>query len=207
MKNGLLVLILLLQISCAMKMKKDTSAAIGTDVVPMSWETKASIRDLRKNKTNQVTIDIVAIKNHKLRMEASATLGYQVGSLVMNQNEFVAIIYPQKKIFKGPLNEKSLARTFNLPIPPSALYAIAYDEVIRGQNWKCQVGENKIVSLCENGIAKVEWLNRKHNTKLVKISSATVDMSWFFKAPERKELTPELFEAELPTGYQTQEIK
>lgn len=206
---SILVLVLpLLNISCAMKMKKDGSDSLGSDELkgtPMSWETKAAIRDIRKNKTNQVTIDLIAIKNQKLRMEASATLGYQVGSLVMSPNEFIAVIYPQKKILKGPLNERSLAKTFNIPIPPTALYSIAYDEPIRG--WKCHFDPNKVVSMCDGGVAKVEWLNRKEGAKLIKISSPTIEITWFFKAPEPKELTPELFVAELPNGYQVQEIK
>jgi hypothetical protein len=196
-----------LQMGCALKMKKDAPMSATTDAIPMSWETKASIKDIRKNKTNQVSIDVVAIKNQRLRMEASATMGYQVGSLVMTAGEFVAVIYPQKKIFKGPLNERSLTKTFNMPIPPMALYSIAYDEPIRGTNWKCMLDSNKIISLCENGVTKVEWLNRKEGAKLIKISSATVEINWFFKSPEPKELTPELFVAELPDGYQVQEIK
>lgn len=201
------VVFLMLQSGCALKGTKEAPEAMSQDQGPMSWETKASIRDLRKNKTNQVTIDLVAIKNQKLRMEASATLGYQVGSLVMTNSDFVAIIYPQKKIFKGALNEQSLGRTFNIPLPPSALYSIAYDEAIKGKNWKCQYDSNKWISQCENGVSKVEWLNRKENTKLVKITSATIEMNWFFKAPEKKELTAELFVAELPNGYQVQEIR
>lgn len=190
-------------------MKKDDVIDLGGEVAgtPFSWETKASVKDIRKNKMNQVTIDLVAIKNQKLRMEASATLGYQVGSIIMNQNDFVAVIYPQKKIFKGPLNERSLARTFNMPIPPTALYSIAYDEPIRGSQWKCQFDDNKTVSMCDNGTSKVEWLNRKEGAKLVKISSETVEVNWFFKAPQPKEITPELFVADLPKGYHVQELR
>lgn len=206
---SILILVLsLLNISCAMNMKKDGSDSLGNEELkgtPLSWETKAAIRDIRKNKTNQVTIDMIAIKNQKLRLEASATLGYQVGSLVMSPNEFIAVIYPQKKILKGPLNERSLAKTFNMPIPPTALYSIAFDEPIRG--WKCQLDANKVVSMCDSGVSKVEWLNRKEGSKLIKISSATVEITWFFKAPEPKEFTPELFVAELPNGYQVQEIR
>ncbi len=205
--SNLILVLSLINISCAMKMKKDGEGSLTGETVgtPFTWETKANIRDLRKNKTNQVTIDLVAVKNQRLRMEASATLGYQVGSLVMSPTEFIAVIYPQKKILKGPLNERSLAKAFNMPIPPSALYSLAYDEPIRG--WKCQFDANKVVSLCDGGASKVEWLNRKEGAKLVKISSATVEITWFFKAPEPKEMTPELFVAELPTGYQVQEIR
>ncbi|MBL7545089.1 MAG: hypothetical protein JNL11_14825 [Bdellovibrionaceae bacterium] len=197
-----------LQMGCSMKMKKDTAGSVGLEETvgtPFSWETKAAIKDIRKNKINQVTIDMIAIKNQKLRIEASATLGYQVGSLVMNQVDFIAVIYPQKKIIKGPLNDRSLSKTFNMPIPPTALYSIAYDEPIRG--WKCQFDSNKIVSLCDSGASKVEWLNRKDGAKLIKISSATVEINWFFKAPEPKALTDELFVAELPIGYQVQEVR
>lgn len=201
------ILFLAMQIGCAMKMKKDSQPAITEDTAVWSWETKAAVKDIRKNKTNQISIDVVSIKNQKLRMEASATLGYQVGTLVMGPNDFVAVIYPQKKIFKGPLNEKSLARTFNMPIPPAALYSIAYDEPIKGAQWKCQYDANKWISICDSGVSKVEWLNRKEGSKLIKITSATVEISWFFKAPERKEFTAGLFEAELPEGYQVQEVK
>lgn len=53
----------------------------------------------------------------------------------------------------------------------------------------------------------MEWLNRKEGAKLIKTSSPTIEITWFFKAPGPKELTPELFVAELPNGYQVQEIK
>ena len=91
MKYGIVAIILLIQASCAMKMKKETPTT-GEDLSPLIWETKASIHDIRKNKTNQISIDLIAIKNQKLRLEASATLGYQVGSLIMSQTEFIAII-------------------------------------------------------------------------------------------------------------------
>lgn len=201
------ILFLAMQVGCAMKMKKDSPPTPSEDTAVWAWETKASVKDLRKNKMNQITIDVVSIKNQKLRMEASATLGYQVGTLVMGPTDFVAVIYPQKKIFKGPLNEKSLVRTFNMPIPPAALYSIAYDEAIKGANWKCQYDPNRWISVCDGGTSKVEWLNRKEGSKLIKITSATVEINWFFKAPERKELTAELFEAEMPSGYEVQEVK
>lgn len=206
--SNLVLFLSLINIGCAMKMKKDGVGTVGSTegiATPFAWETKANIRDLRKNKTNQMTIDLVAVKNLRLRMEASATLGYQIGSLVMSPSEFIAVIYPQKKILKGPLNERSLAKTFNMPIPPSALYSLAYDEPIRG--WKCQYDVNKIVSLCDGGHSKVEWLNRKEGSKLVKISSPTIEITWFFKAPEPKEMTSELFVAQLPRGYHVQELR
>lgn len=46
-----------------------------------------------------------------------------------------------------------------MPIPPTALYSIAYDEPIRG--WKCQFDANKIVSMCEGGVFQSGMVEQK----------------------------------------------
>lgn len=169
------------------------------------WETKAQIRDLKRNKNNNVSIDFLAIKNYKLRLEIQAALGIQVGSLGMTQEQFVAILYTQKKVIQGKMNEQTLEKSFNLPIPPEALYAIAFDDTVKGPYWKCYFDLNKIVSLCENAmtLSKIEWKNRNQGAKLVKISSPEMEVDWFFKQPKPLEIKPETFNIEIPSGYKT----
>lgn len=169
------------------------------------WETKAQIRDLKRNKNNNVSIDFLAIKNYKLRLEIQAALGIQVGTLGMTQEQFVAILYTQKKVIQGKMNEQTLEKSFNLPIPPEALYAIAFDDTVKGPNWKCYFDSNKMISLCENAmtLSKIEWKNRNQGAKLVKISSPEMEVDWFFKQPKSLEIKPETFNIEIPSGYKT----
>lgn len=168
-----------------------------------AWETKAQIRDLKRNKNNNVSIDFLAVKNQKLRLEIQATLGIPVGTLGMNQDNFIAILYTQKKVIQGKMEEKTLMKSFNLPIPPESLYAIAFDDVIKHPQWKCYFDTNKVVSLCENANlqSKIEWKNRNASTKLVKITNPNMEVDWFFKAPQPLEIKPETFNIEVPNGY------
>lgn len=171
------------------------------------WESKANIRDLKKNKNNQVAIDFISIKNKRLRLEIQASIGIQVGSLVMNQDQFIALIYPQKKLIKGKLNEKTLMKSFNLPIPPQALYSIAFEDQVRFPQWKCSF-EGSLISICENASTqtKIEWKNRNSGTKLVKITNPNIEVDWFFKVPKVQEFREEIFALEIPPDYKTTEI-
>lgn len=167
------------------------------------WETKAQVRDLKRKKNNNISIDFLAIKNHRLRLEIQATMGIQVGTLGMSQDNFIAILYPQKKVLQGKTEEKTLMKSFNLPIPPEALYSIAFDEVVNSSEWKCYYDNSKVISLCENSntLSKIEWKNRSEGSKLVKISSLNMEVDWYFKAPKPLEIKPETFNIEIPTGY------
>lgn len=188
---------------------KPTKTVELTDKVDISklpkyvWETKAQIRDLKRNKNNNVSIDFLAVKNQKLRLEIQATLGIPVGTLGMNQDNFIAILYTQKKVIQGKTEEKTLMKSFNLPIPPESLYAIAFDDLIKHPQWKCYFDTNKVVSLCENASleSKIEWKNRSAGTKLVKITNPNMEVDWFFKAPQALEIKPETFNIEVPNGY------
>lgn len=167
------------------------------------WETKAQIRDLKRNKNNNVSIDFLAVKNQRLRLEIQATLGIPVGTLGMNQDNFIAILYTQKKVIQGKMEEKTLMKSFNLPIPPESLYAIAFDDVIKHSQWKCYYDSNKVVSLCENANlqSKIEWKNRSAGTKLVKITNPNMEVDWYFKAPQVLDVKADTFNINVPNGY------
>lgn len=191
---------------CQTSPKKTIDLADKVDIAnapKFIWETKAQIRDLKRKKNSNVNIDFLAVKNIKLRLEIQATLGIPVGTLGMSQEQFIAIIYPQKKVIQGKMEEKTLMKSFNLPIPPEALYAIAFDDVIKSPQWKCYFDSSKVVSLCENTItqSKIEWKSRSQGTKLVKIINANMEVDWFFKAPQPLEIKPETFNIEVPNGY------
>ncbi|MCB0369684.1 MAG: hypothetical protein KDD45_09640 [Bdellovibrionales bacterium] len=201
------IFIFMVLTACQTSQKKslDTLSAEQLSNVPKySWETKAQVRDLKKHKVNNLTIDFLAIKNYQLRLEIQATLGIPVGTLGMNNEKFIAILYTQKKVFQGRVNEKVLSKAFHLPIPPEALYSIAFDEPIIGQFWSCSKNKEQVVSNCENSKTsmRVLWLNRtKEGTKLVKIQGPTMEVDWFFKAPEELKPSAETFTINIPDGY------
>lgn len=169
------------------------------------WESVVQINDLKKNKSQRLTIDIMAVKNEKMRMEVSATLGYQVASILLNRDGFKAAIYPQKKFFQGPANEKVISQTLNVPVTPKALFAIVFDEPIVGSNWNCEKNQNGLPEMCVQTQMqiKVDWTRNNDGTKIIKISSPTIDLSWYFKNPDTQFIEkPEMFILNSPEGYQ-----
>lgn len=194
--------------ACALKLKEQKEVFEG---VPKAssvtvWETKANIRDIKRNKINKVTIDTIGVKGDRLRLEASVTMGYPIGSLVMDQERFVAAVFPQKKFFKGILNERALARTFNIPIPATALFSIAFNEPIKLPNWNCQLNGARLPISCEGPTAKIEWEYKSEGAKLIRVSSAEVEVAWAFKAPINKPYGSDMFTLDVPNGYQVLEI-
>lgn len=169
------------------------------------WETVAQINEIKRNKSHRVSIDILAVKNEKMRMEVTATLGYQVASVLINRDGFKAAIYPQKKFYQGSLGDRSFAEVLRVPVSPRALFSIAFDEMITGPGWSCEKDMDASPKKCfhSNAQIEVEWQKKTDGTKLVKIISPKVEMNWFFKNPNPTfEEKPELFSLNVPQGYQ-----
>src|SRR4051794_27615863 len=97
---NLLLLLPLLFLSCQTTPKK---GEMFTPTAPaVKWETKAQLKDFKQNKTDNLTIDIVAIKDSHTRIEVSATMGYPVASIVTSPKNLRMALYTQKKFYWGP---------------------------------------------------------------------------------------------------------
>jgi len=201
MKNGILLFIGMMALTAC----QSRQTAPTTHFQKAKWETIAQINDLKRNKNHRVSIDVLAIKNEKMRMEVTATLGYQVASVLINREGFKAAVYPQKKFYQGNLSDRAFSDALNMPVSPRALFAIAFDEPITGQGWSCEKDAESMPKKCvqANSQIQVEWTKKNDGTKLVKITSPRIEMSWFFKNPELNfEEKPELFNLNVPNGYQ-----
>lgn len=200
MKNGILfVLGIVALVGCQTRPVAPTGS-----FQKAKWETVAQINDLKRNKNHRVSIDVLAVKNEKMRMEVTATLGYQVASVLINREGFKAAVYPQKKFYQGSLSERSLSEVLHVPVSPRALFAIAFNEPITGPGWSCEK-EGSLPKKCvqANSQIQVEWSQKNDGTKLVKITSPKIEMSWFFKSPEPNFEDKEgLFSLNAPAGYQ-----
>lgn len=172
-----------------------------------SWSSKAQIRDLIKNKQQNVGIDLYAIKDQKMRMEVSATLGYQVASVVMDPEEISYVVYPQKRHYYGKNSENAFAKVLGISINPMNLSNIAFDQPIRGRGWTCSQGETGQLKSCENLESKTEvrYVSREEGRKKVHILSPNFEMIWVLEPPEALEAKPEIFTLKVPSGYK--EIK
>jgi hypothetical protein len=205
MKKLLLISILLLA-GCSSKPKKETAA--GTSAGPaasgIKWDTKAQVRDYRNNKTNNLSIDVISVKNTHLRMEVSATLGYPVASYVAGPQSLKMAIYTQKKFYFGPNSEEALTPLLGFPLDPNVFQSIVYDSPIR--NWHCEAADDGLVAACKHmtkyGEVVVAWQDRKEDSKRVVIHGPKFEMEWQFKGSTVvNPVKPKVFELEAPSGY------
>jgi hypothetical protein len=173
------------------------------------WETKALIKNLKENKTQSLNIDIYAVKNERARFEITAILGYQVASLVMSPTEITYAIYPQKSFFYGKNSERAFQRMIDLPLHPMNLTNIAFDEPVRGPGWKCTLGVDGYLSICENPQRQMKavWSDRKEGKKKVVITGPQFEMQWQFAAPQTEvQFKEDLFTLRQPPGFKAIQI-
>jgi hypothetical protein len=205
MKNRInLILTSALSLSLILLSGCATSPVTSGGYEKAQWATKAMIRDLKENKTQTLNIDILAIKNQKARFEISAMLGYQVGSLVMNQQDIAFIIYPKKVFYYGRNSERALSQLLDLPLHPMNLTYIAFDEPVRGQGWQCLKGLDGFLISCENPARKllIKWIERKEGTKKVVITAPQFEMQWYFENPQTEvQFKNEIFTLKQPEGF------
>lgn len=162
------------------------------------------IHDLKENKTQSLNIDILAVKNERVRMEVTAMMGFQVASLVMSPRDISFAIYPQKRFYYGRNSDRALLRLIDLPLHPMNLANIAFDEPVRGPGWKCDLDPTGWVASCENPSRQmsVKWMDRAEGAKKVVITGPQFEMQWLFKAPQTEvQFKPETFTLKQPEGF------
>ncbi|UYL10369.1 hypothetical protein B9G69_007220 [Bdellovibrio sp. SKB1291214] len=174
------------------------------------WDTKAMIRDMKENKTQTVSIDLMAVKNQRVRLDVTAMMGFNVASLVMSPKEIAYAIYPKKEFYYGKNSEKSIERIMGLSLHPMNLANIAFEEPVRGPGWICEQDNLKVLSKCENRqrSIRVEWKDRTpEGQKKVVITAPQLEMQWLFKPPQTEvQFKAETFTLKQPDGFKAIQI-
>lgn len=168
------------------------------------WETKAQIRDLAKDKSHNISMDIFAVKNEKMRIEATAFAGFQVASFLLTKEKVACAVYTQKKYFVGRPSDEALRPLINLQIHPAVINQIAFDQVITGKGWRCDQSQDGLPLQCrlENHGIEVRWTERKGSAKKVILRGPNFEMDWFFYSTKTEvQFKPALFELQPPPGF------
>ncbi len=175
------------------------------------WSSKAQVKDLERQSVQGVQIEILAVKNEKLRLEVSAIMGIPVATVVLNRNQLKAAIYTEKKFVQGVADENSLQKLLKVPLSAKWIYAIAFDES-PGKAWNCEVsileksGAPQSCTLAQYGY-KIEWSRKDNGSKFVHITTPKTEINWYFKEPQYNfEEKPESFLLPQPQGYKLQQL-
>jgi hypothetical protein len=168
------------------------------------WEAKAQIKNLQTGKADTISLDVMSVKNQALRLEVGATLGINVASFLMKNSDVSYAVHPQKKFYSGPVTERSLRPLLKADIDPRWLYAIFFDEALKG--WSCS-GDPVEVCQRQDG-TKVQWSERNGEKKRITISNGLYEMQILVKSFVTKVQDPErAFHLEAPESYKRYKLQ
>ncbi len=185
-KNLFLICLSFLIFSCQ-------TAPTGTvDVKSALWnlDTKAQITDKTNQTTNNVTIDIFLKKNEMIRMEVTAIMGYEVGSLLMTRSSLQYAVHPQKYFIQGPLAGRTLKPLFKQEIDPVILWSLIHNQSLKLRGFQCSAAAT-LIEVCKNNLVTVEIEQRGEigsdgqsidGQKKVTLENNNIKMVWIFKS-------------------------
>ncbi len=106
----------LLQVSCATKPVSSGISTANIDLQSaMQWESKAVITNKKTGKQQNLNLHLIGIRNEYVRVEATATMGYAVASIVSNKNQFKALVHPQNTEVTGTASRAAFERLIEIP--------------------------------------------------------------------------------------------
>jgi hypothetical protein len=184
------------------------------------YDTKAQIVDKVKSDSYTVAIEVFAYQKKNYRMEISATLGYQVASVTMNNSipEDSGVryaSYPHKSFVTGPLQAKVFKPLFKQDLNPSLLIDLIEDRQIKKYGFLCG-RQTEMVIKCTND--EFELLLERPISgdtsymKKITIDNRTFRMVWLFKNKEffngyTNDMLNRTFVLEKPEGFKQVDIK
>lgn len=198
-KTFFATIILLVLAGCASK-----PVAYNQDKAEGQWEAKAQIKDMEKGSTNNLSLDVMALKDQALRMEISGTMGVHVASLLLRDSDIKYAVHTQKRFFSGPVSERSLKPLLKAEVDPRWLYGVFFDEPIEG--WNCN---GQPVEKCENTDGtQIVWSDRNGEKKRITISNHKFQLQVLVKNFTTKVQSPDkTFQLESPESYKRYKLQ
>ena len=173
-------------------------------------ESKALLEDKTKSESNTVSIDLFYQSNAALRLEVSAVLGIQLGSIVMLPNQLSYALHQQKVFVTGPLISKTLKPLFKQDLDPKIIWSLVFDKDLSIYGFKCKKSEQQLDCIgLENGIQTVVTKENKSNgLKKMTIENSLFKFVWIYKSIKKHNVSyNETFVLKKPEEYRLITIK
>lgn len=178
-----------------------TSKPLKQDQAVQRFSTQAYYQDKVSGKNQQVTLEVIAKKNQKLRIDAKVILGIHIATAVMTNDKLQVAVHPEKKFYEGAATPRSLQRTLGIPLYPLIFHAMLYRQAFKGSGWSCDVKNGKTQSCLQkpSGMS-ITWEDQEDATMVV-ATSKNFNLQWKVPPPETVEEKSNYFEINVPNSY------
>ncbi len=201
MKHQYLVLGLMMLVGGCATQQKTQFDSNGTESLTQ-WEAKTQVLDKAKSKTNSLTVDFIAEKRNRLRMDVTGSFSTPVAAAVVSAGQMTYILPQQKKFYQGDSDRASLDRLLKVDIGVEDLFAILYDEPLQG--WVCKKNSLGQMESCgsANGQILVSASERDGSKRTVKILTDKFEIKMNVERISPKAKDPEkVFSLKVPESY------
>ncbi|HRO66023.1 MAG TPA: hypothetical protein PL182_00510 [Pseudobdellovibrionaceae bacterium] len=177
--------------------------AVDASADELQWESRLRIKDVKKNKTQSVSADVLARKSSgEIRIEMSS-LAIPLASYVMDAKGFSCALYRQKAFYEGPLKENALQPLLRMPLSPVLFRQMLFDRPMSGGDWACKKGADGLVASCSSAQRQlaVVW-ERKPESRTVRVTHPGFEIHWVFNPPSTEvQFKENTFRLEAPRGF------
>lgn len=147
------------------------------------WETKAQLKDLKNQKTHNLSISFWSIQPDRLRAEVNGPFGVSVASLGLIKNHYELAVHTQKKFYSGTATEASLAKLLGMKLDPRILIYVLFDRPLPANQWQCSLDSGNLLKECrsKNSDLTVKWSERDGELKRLTFTKADYELQILVK--------------------------
>ena len=174
------------------------------------WSAKALIKDLDQSKSYIVNINFNAVRDSRLRMDVSSSLGTAVATMTVDQKEVKYILVEAKKFYYGNSRPDAMRPILSIPFDPRWLQNILFDIPFTDKAWTCKSDSKGFLSQCiqSNLNLKVTWTQRAGEQKTISLEHKRANvqlniLSFKPKVEDRKNL----FDLKAPASFESLNIR
>ncbi len=206
-KEQLCILIIILS-GCATPQPGPSSGKMAEAV---RLETKAQIKDLKKDESHNAKIEIVVLPQQAIRLEVTALLGVPVASIVLTPKLIQYALHTSKQFAEGPFSARTLYPVFKQNIDPRILWNVIHNRNPESADITCTKDAMGRPNQClaANNIV-VNWTYEANDRaqKRIEIKNSQFEMIWVFKSQNPFKMTQnETFVLKKPDDYQEIRLK
>ena len=175
---------------------------------PSSFVTKAQFKNLTKDESHNINIDIALSPQKAVRLDVTALFGYKLATVLMTPEKIQYIYYNSQSFVDGPFSSKTLYPIFKQYVDPRILWKAIHDQNPSAQNLKCQVDVQNRPLVCQDNDLTVTWTYQEPPMKKIVLKNSKFEMIWVFKSQSPlDESRTETFVLKKPDGFKEILIK
>lgn len=146
------------------------------------WQARVKVVDEKRPSKSPIPLS-VQFRAHgleKLRIDLTTLSGFYVGSVLVEEKKFKALMARDRKFYSGPATAEVMKKILRLPVDPVWLSRLLFEQP--DESWKCEIDSRNYLKSCtdEKHRLTVEWKNRALSKRDVSIKIANYKIDFSF---------------------------